>query len=138
MHTLRTFSIIAWVALPTVMFGGYALLGLLTRDALSAFQLTYFRAGHAHAGVLLLMALLYHHYMEQTSFRPAVQRWAAAGVLIGILAQSGGFFLHMVIGRPGAPSAGTMLTITGAVILTVAVLFLVYGLITARPGVENK
>jgi hypothetical protein len=27
----QPFSILAWIALPTVMYGGYALLGLLTR-----------------------------------------------------------------------------------------------------------
>lgn len=132
MHPLRVFSIIAWIALPTVMFGGYALLGMLTRNGLSEFQQTYFRAGHAHAGVLLLMALLYHHYMEQTTLAPALKVAAAALLLVGILAQSGGFFLHMVVGRPGEPSLGTTLTIVGAVLLVLCVLVLVYGLITSR------
>jgi hypothetical protein len=31
MSELRGWSIYAWVALPTVMYGGYALLGLLTK-----------------------------------------------------------------------------------------------------------
>jgi hypothetical protein len=35
LHNLRIFSIIAWIALPTVMYGGYALLGLLTRGGLT-------------------------------------------------------------------------------------------------------
>jgi hypothetical protein len=132
MHTLRLFSIIAWIALPTVMYGGYALLGMLTRGGLSEFQQTYFRAGHAHAGVLLLMALLYHHYMEQTSLSPTTKIIGAAIVLLGIVAQSGGFFVHMIIGQPGTPSVGTTITILGAVLLAVAVLLLVYGLITNR------
>ena len=132
MHPLRIFSIIAWIALPTVMYGGYALLGLLTREGLSEFQQTYFRAGHAHAGVLLLLSLLYHHYMEQTRLSVAVKRGAAAALLAGILAQSGGFFLHMVIGQPGAPSLGTTLTSLGALILAVSVLVLVYGLVTTK------
>jgi Ni,Fe-hydrogenase I cytochrome b subunit len=72
MHPLRAFSVLAWIALPAVMYGGYALLGLLARGGLSDFQLTYFRAGHAHAGVLLLLALLYHIYLEQTGLRPAL------------------------------------------------------------------
>ena len=130
MHTLRLFSIIAWIAIPTVMYGGYALLGMLTRGGLSEFQQTYFRAGHAHAGVLLLMALLYHHYMEQTSLSPAIKVGAAVVVLVGILAQSGGFFLQMVIGQPRAPSVGTTITILGAVLLAAAIVLLVYGLIT--------
>lgn len=132
MHTLRVFSIIAWIALPTVMYGGYALLGLLTRNGLSEFQLTFFRAGHAHAGVLLLMSLLYHHFMEQTNLSRGIQIGSAAAVLIGILAQSGGFFLHMWMGQPGEPSLGTALTSIGALILALAIFLLVYGLIMSR------
>jgi hypothetical protein len=31
MDPIRLFSIISWIALPTVMFGGYSLLGLMAR-----------------------------------------------------------------------------------------------------------
>jgi hypothetical protein len=132
MHTLRVFSIISWIALPTVMYGGYALLGFLTRNGLSEFQLTFFRAGHAHAGVLLLMSLLYHHFMEQTALSPAVKIGGAVAVLVGILAQSGGFFLHMLVGQPGQASLGTTLTTVGAIILALAIIVLIVGLITSR------
>jgi hypothetical protein len=130
MPRLRMFSIIAWIALPAVMYGGYALLGLLTRDGLTPFQQTFFRAGHAHAGVLLLLSLLYHSYLEQTTLRPAIKVAAVVVVLVGILAQSGGFFLHMAIGQAGAPSLGTTITTMGAVLLAAAIVLLVYGLIT--------
>jgi hypothetical protein len=132
MHTLRLFSIIAWIAIPTVMYGGYSLLGLLARGGLSEFQQTYFRAGHAHAGVLLLMSLLYHQYMEQTALSPTIKVTAATLVLIGILAQSGGFFLHMVVGQPGETSLGTTITSLGAMLLVIALLILVYGLLITR------
>ena len=82
MHTLRVFSIISWISLPTVMYAGYALLGFLTRNGLSDFQLTFFRAGHAHAGVLLLMSLLYHHFMEQTALSRSV-KVGGSGVCFG-------------------------------------------------------
>ena len=131
MPNLRLFSIIAWIALPTVMYGGYALLGLLTRGGLTPFQQTYFRAGHAHAGVLLLLSLLYHSYLEQTGLRPAVKIGAAVVLLVGILAQSGGFFLHMLIGQPGEASLGTTITSLGAVLLAGAIAVLVYGLIAS-------
>ena len=136
MHSLRVFSIIAWIAIPTVMYGGYALLGMLTQGELTPFQQTFFRAGHAHAGVLLLMSLLYHHYMEQTNLSPAIKVLAAVVVLVGILAQSGGFFLHMAIGKPGAPSLGTTITSLGAVLLVVSILILVYGLIITKEAVS--
>lgn len=132
MHSLRVFSIIAWIAIPTVMYGGYALLGFLTRGGLTPFQQSFFRAGHAHAGVLLLMSLLYHYYMEQTNLGPALKTVAAVIVLVGILAQSGGFFLHLVIGQPGAPSLGTTITGLGAGLLVVSILILVYGLIITK------
>ena len=124
MHPLRVFSIISWIAIPTVMYGGYSLLGFLTRNRLSDFQQTYFRAGHAHAGVLLLMSLLYHQYLEQTSLSPAAKIGGAVLVVVGILAQSGGFFLHMLVGQPGAPSWGTIVTSLGALLLAAAVLLL--------------
>ncbi|RPI80847.1 MAG: hypothetical protein EHM41_21845 [Chloroflexi bacterium] len=132
MNTLRVFSIIAWIALPTVMYGGYSLLGLLTRNGLSEFQQTFFRAGHAHAGVLLLMSLLYHYYIEKTHLSSPVKVGGAAIVLVGILAQSGGFFLHMAIGQPGQSSLGTTVTSLGALLLVVAIIILVYGLITMK------
>lgn len=134
MHTLRLFSIIAWIALPTVMYGGYALLNLLISRGLTPFQETFFRAGHAHAGVLLLLALLYHNAMEQTSLSDSLKWASAVIVLVGVLAQSGGFFLHMAIGAPGQASLGTTVTTIGAVLLAGAILLLVYGLITARAG----
>ena len=58
MDPVRVFSIISWIALPTVMFGGYSLLRLLSAtNKLTPFQATFFRAGHAHAGVLLVASL---------------------------------------------------------------------------------
>ncbi len=40
--------------------------------------------------------------MEQTKLSPGIKVAAAVVVLVGILAQCGGFFLHMLIGQPGA------------------------------------
>ena len=134
MDPIRLFSIISWIALPTVMFGGYSLLGLLARDNawLTPFRATYFRAGHAHAGVLLIMSLLYYTYLAQTTFSNALKLAACIVLLVGILAQSGGFFLHMLTGKPGRFSTGNMITILGALLLAFAALLLAYGLIVAH------
>jgi hypothetical protein len=131
MNGLRVWIILSWIALPTVMFGGYSLLPLLNRgDVLTPFQVTWFRAGHAHAGVLLVMSLLYYTFLERTSFSLVVKHAACAALIVGILAQSGGFFLHMVIGQPNQTSIGTAVTVTGAILLACAVVVLVYGMIT--------
>jgi hypothetical protein len=114
------------------MFGGYSLLQLLNRgDVLTPFQVTWFRAGHAHAGVLLVMSLLYYTFLDKTALSPAVKHTACAALFAGILAQSGGFFLHMVMGQPNQASIGTAVTVTGAILLACAIAMLVYGLITA-------
>jgi hypothetical protein len=132
MNGLRVWIILSWIALPTVMFGGYSLLQLLNRgDVLTPFQVTWFRAGHAHAGVLLVMSLLYYMFLDKTALSPAVKHTACAALFAGILAQSGGFFLHMVMGQPNQASIGTAVTVTGAILLACAIAMLVYGLITA-------
>jgi hypothetical protein len=131
MAGLRGWSIFAWIALPTVMYGGYSLLQLINRgNALTPFQVNWFRAGHAHAGVLLLMSLLYYVFLDNTSLSPAVKHAACAVLVVGILAQSGGFFVHMIVGEPNRTSIGTTITIAGAALLVCAIAVLVYGLIT--------
>ena len=134
MTPTRLFAIISLLALPTVMYGGYSLRRLLeSREGLTEFQQTYFRAGHAHAGVLLVLSLIYYQYLARTTVADGL-KWLACGVLVvGILAQSGGFFLHLAVGEPGRPSAGTWVTTAGAVLLAAAVLFLAYALIRASP-----
>ena len=133
MNSLRIWIIISWIALPTVMFGGYSLLRLLNRgDILTPFQVTWFRAGHAHAGVLLVMSLLYYTFLDQTRLSASIKSVACVGLLAGILAQSGGFFLHMLVGQPNQASIGTTVTTIGAVLLASAVVVLVYGLVTTR------
>jgi hypothetical protein len=122
--------IVAVVSLVTVEFGGSALLGFLTgRKGLADWQKGFFRAGHAHAGVLLVLSLVYLLYLPRADFSNAVE-WIAGGVLLaGVLAQSGGFFLHLGRGQPGAPSAGTRLTRAGGVLIAAALITLAVGLI---------
>jgi hypothetical protein len=88
MSGLRGWIIFAWIALPTVMYGGYSLLELINRGGvLTPAQGAWFRAGHAHAGVLTLMSLLYYTFMDKTSFSPAVKHLACAAIVIGIQSQ---------------------------------------------------
>jgi hypothetical protein len=129
MDIVRVFEIISWFSLPTVMFGGFSLLRLLTKGrTLTPFQVTCFRAGHAHAGVLLLMSLLYYRYLTETTYSENSTLLLCVMLVVGILAQSGGFFLHMMLGREGERSVGTLLTFFGAALLAVTTLALAFGL----------
>lgn len=114
---VQVFTAIALISLPTVMFGGFSLLRLLVARRLNEFQMTYFRAGHAHAGVLLVLSLAVLDLLTRTDLSRTGQ-WVVGTLLTaGVLAQSGGMFVHMVIGKPGRWSAGNTLTAIGAVLL---------------------
>ncbi|EOD69259.1 hypothetical protein [Amycolatopsis vancoresmycina] len=120
----QLFTVIALVSLPTVMYGGYALMGVLRDRKLTEHQRAMFRAGHAHAGVLLVLALVALQILSRTTLSgPAL--WIACFLLLfGILAQSGGFFLHLL---PNQGKLGGRVTSVGAVLLAAAVLLTAYG-----------
>src|SRR6516162_4812827 len=104
MEPTRLFPIIVLLFLVTVEYGGWALLGFRTgHGTLGAFRERFFAAGHAHAGVLLLA---------------------------GVLAQSGGFFVHLGLRQQGRSSPGTVLTRAGALLIAAALIILAIGLIT--------
>jgi hypothetical protein len=130
MEPTNVLPIAAVIALVSVEYGGWALLTFLSgRDGLADWQKGFFRAGHAHAGVLLVLSLVYLLYLPRASFSDGLE-WVAGGVLLaGVLAQSGGFFLHLGIGQPAKPSAGTKLTRIGALLIGAALLTLAVGLI---------
>jgi hypothetical protein len=105
MEPTRLLPIIVLFSLVTVEYGGWALLGFLTgRGALGAFREQFFRAGHAHAGVLLVLSLVYFIYLERAGYSAGMQWLAGLLLLVGILAQSGGFFVHLGIGQAGHQS----------------------------------
>ena len=89
MEPTRLFPIIVLLSLVTVEYGGWALLGFLTgRGALGAFRERFFAAGHAHAGVLLVLSLAYFLYLGRAGYSAGVQWLAGALLLAGVLAQS--------------------------------------------------
>jgi hypothetical protein len=122
MHELKIFQLISWISLPTVMFGGYSLLGA-AGDKLTPEQRALFRAGHAHAGVLLILSLVYEIQIAAVSLPIAVKQVGCALLIAGILLQSGGFFWRAFLG-----SAGKNLTRVGALLLAVALVLLIGGL----------
>jgi hypothetical protein len=73
--------------------------------------------------------LLYYTF-NKTSLSPALKHAGCATLVSGILAQSGGFLLHMVKGQPNR--ASTTVTTIDAILLTCAIAVWVYGLFTAH------
>jgi hypothetical protein len=128
---IQVFTVIVLFSLPTVMFGGYSLLRLSAAQKLTDFQRIYFRAGHAHAGVLLVLALAALDVLGKTDLGTGAQ-WVLGAILaIGVLAQSGGMFVHMGVGQPGRWSWGNTMSTVGALFLATALIWLAIGVITA-------
>jgi hypothetical protein len=104
MEPTRLFPIIVLLSLVTVEYGGWALLGFLTgHGALGAFRERFFRAGHAHAGVLLVLSLAYFVYLGRAGYSAGVQ---VAGRRAGPV--------RRLLRAPGAGPAGTQFARHGA------------------------
>jgi len=132
MEPTRLLAILALIGLLGVEYGGWALLTFITgRDGLSDAQLRWFRAGHAHAGTLLVLSLVYFRYLSDTSLSMTLRWTGGVLMLAGILGQAGGFFVHMASGARTANSAGTRVTRSGGLLLGSALLLLTTGLATA-------
>jgi len=57
-------------------------------------------------------------------------QWLTGALLLaGVLAQSGGFFVHLGLGQQGRSSPGTALTRGGALMIAAALIILAVGLI---------
>jgi drug/metabolite transporter superfamily protein YnfA len=136
MRTLRGWIVMSWIMLPAVMFGGSLLLRRLTGGELDPFQATWIRAFHAHGGVLIMMSILYYLFLDRTTLSARAKHAASLTLFVGVGAQVGGFLLHAITGQPGHGSAGTVVTLTGAALIALALIVLVYALIRA-PGVTD-
>jgi hypothetical protein len=130
MEPTTLLPVISLLLLVSVEYGGWSPLGFLTgRGQLGEFREQFYRAGHAHAGVLLVLSLVYFLYLDRTGYSTGVQWLAGLLLLLGIMAQSGGFFIHLALGQKNRSSLGTIVTGTGALLLAAALIVLAIGLL---------
>jgi drug/metabolite transporter superfamily protein YnfA len=139
MKTLRGWIVMFWIMLPGVMGGGSLLLRRLTVGEADPFQATWTRAFHAHGGVLIMLSILYCTFLDGTRLSASAKHASCLTLFAGIGAQVGGFMLHALTGEPGQTSAGTFVTLSGAVLIASALLVLVYGLVvTPRSMTDDR
>jgi heme/copper-type cytochrome/quinol oxidase subunit 4 len=77
----------------------------------------------------LVLSLVYFLHLDRTGYSDRVKWLAGSLLLAGIMAQSGGFFIHLGLGRPNRSSLGTIVTRFGALLIAAALLILAVGLI---------
>jgi hypothetical protein len=89
------------LAVPTIMYGGITLLGLLTHGiagsapealALDETQWALWRAGHAHAGVWVILSLVMQGLIDSTKLSLPLRWLARISAPVAAVTVSGGFF----------------------------------------------
>lgn len=112
--------------------GGAFLVKVVTRRApATGFQTSFFRAGHAHAGVLVILGLVCVLLAEATDLT-GFWRWlGATGVLVAAILLPAGFFLSAIGTGREAPNRAVVLLPAGGVVLAAGVVTLAIGLFTA-------
>lgn len=121
------------VLLPTVMFGGVSLLGFLT-DPSSGYmenplRQNLWRAGHAHAGVFLVLALVILRYVDEARLSSTLTRWVRVAAPAAAIFVPAAFFLSVLSPEAQEPNALIYLAYVGAGVLAAGVLVLGVGLI---------
>jgi hypothetical protein len=129
------------VVLPTVMFGGLSLLSFLTRNSPgytdNPLRHDLFRAGHAHAGVYLVLSLVMLRYVDEAVLSPFWKWIARTGTPIAAILIPTAFFLSVVSPTATEPNGLMNLAYIGALFLAAAVLSLGVGLLRAARRMEQ-
>ena len=118
------------ITVPTIQYGGYFLLTQMGRGTVikSELQRAYYRAGHAHAGVLILLALIAQLVIESTSLSNPLQWVVRVGFAAAPILISAGFF--GAAPREGSqPTRLITLIYVGAIILALSAAALGLGLL---------
>ena len=129
----RVLAGVLFLALVTVETGGLYMVKIVSgrAGALTAFQLRFSRAGHAHAGVLLILALLCLLFAEMTDLSGFWFWLARSGVAIAALMMPAGFFLSSMGAGRERPNRLVGLVYAGATVLAVSLTVLGVGLLTS-------
>jgi hypothetical protein len=130
----RLLSGIILITVPTIQYGGYFLLtSLMDRGSgymENPLRQNFFRAGHAHAGVIVILSLVCQMLADAAVLPSPLIWFVRIGVPLSAILISAGFFLSMLPPTATQPlKEAVSLIYVGAVILAVSVLTLAVGLI---------
>jgi hypothetical protein len=127
------------ITVPTIQYGGYFLLTSLTNKASgymdNPLRQNFFRAGHAHAGVIVILSLICQVLADGAALPPSLLWLVRVAVPLAAILISSGFFFSVL--EPGARqvNGAVSLIYAGALVLAVAVVTLGVGLL--RPPQPN-
>src|SRR5947208_6963427 len=134
----RIMSGIILITVPTIQYGGYFLLTSLMNKGSgymeNPLRQNFFRAGHAHAGVIVILSLVCQ-MLADAAVLPTPMLWfVRIGVPLSAILISAGFF--SVLPPTATQASGAVaLVYAGAVILAAGVVTLGVGLLRSpRPS----
>jgi hypothetical protein len=120
------------ILMPTVVYGGVSILSMLIGDpqyTQNEFRQDLWRAGHAHAGVLLVLSLVALRYVDEANLSGGMKRLARHSIPAAAILLPVAFFLSVASPDATEPNALINLAYVGAVSLAVGLLVLGVGLI---------
>ena len=128
----RILAGILLLSLVTVETGGLYLLAIVRGAAeVTPFQERFARAGHAHAGILLVLALICQVLADSTAQTGALDWLSRSGVAVSAVLMPGGFFFSSMGAGRTRPNRLIVLVLGGAALLAVSLASLGIGLLTA-------
>lgn len=104
--------------------GMYMYAVLRRRIILTGFQIAFARAGHAHAGVLVILSLVMQLYADAADLSGIIESVARLGVPLAAILMPAGFFLSSMGEGRTAPNTLVWLLYAGAVSLAAGVVAL--------------
>jgi len=131
----RLISGITLLTVPTIQYGGYFLLTSLMNKSSgymdNPLRQNFFRAGHAHAGVIVILSLVCQVLADSVVLPSPLVWFVRIGVPVSAILIPAGFFLSILPPSATQPSGAVGWIYAGAVILAISVITLGVGLIRA-------
>ena len=128
----RNLAGILLLSIVTIQFGGVFMLRVVQgKEPATDLQKSFFRAGHAHAGVLVILSLVIQLYIDATDMSDGLTWLGRSGVPIAALLIPGGFFFSVLRRGAEKPNRFIWMIYAGVVLLALGVVTTGVGLLTA-------
>jgi hypothetical protein len=140
-HESRRLAGILLVIFPTVIYGGVTLLRMLIDQQSGYIQnplrQDLWRAGHAHAGVLLILSLVVLRYVDEAALSDRLKGFVRLATPVAAILLPLAYFLSVLSPTATEPNALIYLAFVGAVVLAAGLITLGVGLLR-KPGMARE
>jgi hypothetical protein len=123
------------VIIPTVIYGGVSILNFLINDPAymqNPLRQNLFRAGHAHAGVLLVLSLVALLYVDEANLSKGWKRVVRSFIPSAAIFLPAAFFFAVLTPDATEPNGFINLAYVGVALLVTGLLALGIGLIRKK------